>query len=297
MIPPNVDTEAGTTGDVLTLAANGMWVPGTPIATAIPTVDNASDLGDATHRWRRIYLGTSAIFQGAAFKVTLACTPAVADKTVTVPAETGTLDLLEIAQSFSGVKTFEASPLFTDNAVDLGDLTHRVRTLYAGTSIVIKGAAFKTTLTQTASADRAIAFPDAAGTVGLTNQLAPGAVRFGNSTTAAATSYLAPGHLEAASDATERVWVAPSAGTMRALYAHTSAAHGVGGETCTLTVRKNGADQAITVAFAAADTDVSDAAHTFAFAAGDRISVKNVTSGGGAVLLNVAVGLSYTLGA
>jgi len=129
-----------------------------------------------------------------------------------------------------------------------------------------------------------------------TSQLGPCAPRFGNSTTAPAT-ILCPGHLEAVSDATRRVWIAPFAGTCRAMYAHTSAAHGVGAETVSLTVALAGAPTTMVTAFTSALTDVSDTAHTFTFAAGQAISIDVANAGGvAAVLLNVSVTLACTLG-
>ncbi|CAB4188151.1 hypothetical protein UFOVP1165_44 [uncultured Caudovirales phage] len=54
-----------------------------------------------------------------------------------------------------------------DNAVDLGTTALRWRSLYAGTSVVFQGATFATTVTAAPTANRAIALPDAAGTLAL----------------------------------------------------------------------------------------------------------------------------------
>jgi hypothetical protein len=70
----------------------------------------------------------------------------------------------------------------------------------------------------------------------------------------------------------------------------------VGGQTVKLTVQKNGADQTPLLTFSNVDTDLSDVADSFAFAAGDRLSIKCVASGGGAVLANVSASLNCTVG-
>jgi hypothetical protein len=55
-------------------------------------------------------------FEGATkddYETTLAITDPTADRTVTIPNATGTVSLIESAETFSGVKTFSADPLVT----------------------------------------------------------------------------------------------------------------------------------------------------------------------------------------
>jgi len=132
-----------------------------------------------------------------------------------------------------------------------------------------------------------------------------GAMRFGNSDTlggAPATSYLCPEHLEAISAAVpERVWVAPCPGVMRSLRASVSAAFVQPGETATLLVRKAtgggaAAPTAMTGVFASGGATASDTVNTFAFLAGDRISISCTATHANAKLANVSVTLGYTAG-
>lgn len=124
---------------------------------------------------------------------------------------------------------------------------------------------------------------------------APGVITFGNiaTPTSAGTTYLdVAGNNARTSTANEPTMVMPFAGTMTLAYA--VARTGSTGGNLTLTVRKGGVDQTMVITMAAAATTGSDLAHTFAFVAGDTISVKCVagvgTSGGAADLV---VSLKY----
>lgn len=55
----------------------------------------------------------------------------------------------------------------TDNAIDVGSTAARWRSAYLGTSLVFKGASFSTTVTAAPTANRAVAMPDADGTLAL----------------------------------------------------------------------------------------------------------------------------------
>ena len=129
--------------------------------------------------------------------------------------------------------------------------------------------------------------------------VAPTPFSFSNTTTLEnGTSYLGPWHLEAASDATERFILVPFACKVHALYAWASTKHNQTGETVVLTVRKNGSDQTMLVSFGKDDTAKSDTTvgHAVTLTAGDRLSVKCVSSAASAVLANCKVGLAVTLG-
>jgi hypothetical protein len=73
-------------------------------------------------------------------------------------------------------------------------------------------------------------------------------------------------------DGMERSWPVPFAGTVQKLHVHLDAARGMG-ESVTVTVRKNDADQDLEVVLNDADQDGSDTANSFSCVAGDRTSV------------------------
>jgi hypothetical protein len=78
---------------------------------------------------------------------------------------------------------------------------------------------------------------------------------------------------------TDQYLICPVAGTVRNLYVQTDGPPG-GAETFTYTVRKNGADQTVTCVVSAAAITGNDTTHSFVVAAGDKLTVKLVTSGG-----------------
>lgn len=92
----------------------------------------------------------------------------------------------------------------------------------------------------------------------------------------AATKYLvAPG---AAATSTEyQLALFGRAGTARNLYCKLGTAPG-GSDTVTVTVRKNGSDQAVTCVISAAATTCNDTSHTFGVVAADRMSIKAVST-------------------
>lgn len=68
---------------------------GTTGGTALRgAVDNTSDLGSTSLRWRNLYAGTSIIFQGASFATTVTAAP-TANRAIVVPDKAGTLALTE----------------------------------------------------------------------------------------------------------------------------------------------------------------------------------------------------------
>lgn len=94
----------------------------------------------------------------------------------------------------------------------------------------------------------------------------------------AATVYL--GGIGVAASSTEYpLHIVRRAGTVRNLYCFLGTAPG-GADTVDFTVRKNGADQTTTCQIAAAATACNDPSNTFTVVAGDRLSVKAVSSAG-----------------
>lgn len=59
-------------------------------------VDNTSDLGSTSLRWRNLYAGTSVIFQGASFATTVTAAP-TANRAIVVPNLSGTLAVTSTA--------------------------------------------------------------------------------------------------------------------------------------------------------------------------------------------------------
>lgn len=90
----------------------------------------------------------------------------------------------------------------------------------------------------------------------------------------------------------EDAWVAAAAGTVSAFYTYSNNAPG-GGESYTVALHKNGAATAVTVTYGAADTSKNDTSNSFTVAAGDRVAVKTVLSGG-ASSTKFSWGLKFT---
>lgn len=103
-------------------------------------------------------------------------------------------------------------------------------------------------------------------------------LQFGNSATpnGSGTTYLRPSYRDSASDSTEVKIQVPADGVLRNLYAQARVAPS--GGSLVYTVRKNGADTALTCTMAAAATQANDATHEVTVAAGDVISIKCVST-------------------
>lgn len=119
-----------------------------------------------------------------------------------------------------------------------------------------------------------------------------GIFQFGNSSTpnGAGTTYLRPSYLHAVTDGTEISLRAPAAGVIKALYVQAASAPSGGG--LTFTVRVNGVDTSISCVMAAAATQAADSSHSYAVSAGDKISIKVVstaTTGAGVTLATLAL--------
>jgi len=92
----------------------------------------------------------------------------------------------------------------------------------------------------------------------------------------ALTSYNGPGQqVENANE--EAFFVVPTAGTLTKLYTVVGTAPG-GADTLTYTIRKGGADQTITCVISASEVAANDTAHSVDVVAGDKISLKLVSS-------------------
>jgi len=87
------DTDLAT-GINAALAKNGENAfTGTTGGSALRgAVDNTSDLGSTSLRWRNLYAGTSVIFQGATYATTVTSTP-TANRAIVMPDASGTLAL------------------------------------------------------------------------------------------------------------------------------------------------------------------------------------------------------------
>lgn len=110
--------------------------------------------------------------------------------------------------------------------------------------------------------------------------VAPTPINFGASAAAAATTvaFLRPGYVGAAADTTEVFMVMPIACKLSNLYVF-GTGNSTGGTT-TVTVRKNGVDQALTCTVSSGAATANDTTHSVTFAAGDRLSIKIVSNSG-----------------
>jgi hypothetical protein len=94
-----------------------------------------------------------------------------------------------------------------------------------------------------------------------------------------ATLYLVGPGVVASGTTEAYLLIAPRAGTARNLYCDLGTAPG-GADTVVFTARLNAADQATTCTISAANTTCNDTSHTFAVVAGNRLSIKAVSSAG-----------------
>lgn len=106
-----------------------------------------------------------------------------------------------------------------------------------------------------------------------------------------ATVYPLPGTGTAAEAAAELKIPIARSGIVRNLYVKMATAP-AGAVVDTITIRKGGADQALTCTVTAAATTGNDTTNSFAVVAGDELSVKYV-SGGGSTAANVIVSFEY----
>lgn len=89
-----------------------------PTATFSPATTRVYDLGTAALQWRTAYLSTSIIAQSATATAatTVAFTDATTPRTITIPDATGTVDLINAAQTISAAKTHTASIWLAEGA-------------------------------------------------------------------------------------------------------------------------------------------------------------------------------------
>lgn len=239
------------------------------------------------------------------------------------------------SETVTGAKTYSAAQTFND-AVTLGDAAADVIGIKGVPRIYNTTGTYYVSLTHTATANRAVTMPDAAGAVvidsatqTLTNKSIDAAQLTGNvavariasalttpgpigGTTADAGSFtnltatgpvtltagtlvyatvtggasgallLATGYLTAPGSAwsttTEVVLLlVPRAGTARTLRCFLGTAPG-GSDTVVVTARKNAGDQITTCTITGTATTCSDTGNTFAVTAGDRVSIRGVSS-------------------
>ncbi len=248
------------------------------------TTDNTYGLGDATHRWVQMgliearsgtstFLVTSAVADGATAKAAiinatggLVTTGArVAEFQVGGSAVAG----VHLDGSYIGPKAGTSAAALHAFPTGTGDLvsTDAVQTLSGPktlTSPVINTPTWSANVLVLDHIHGAIA-----GALG------------------AATVYL--GGIGVAASSTEYpLSIVRRAGTVRNLYCFLATAPG-GADTADFTVRKNGADQTVTCQIAAAATACNDTSNTFTVVAGDRISIKAVSTAGTAATASCTV--------
>ena len=105
----------------------------------------------------------------------------------------------------------------------------------------------------------------------------------------AATGYLVGPGVAWTTSTEHALYVATRAATVRSLYCNLGTAPG-GTDTVGVTVRKNGSDQTTTVNYTGTDSgDKHDTVHTFSVAAGDRVTIKGVSTAGTAADLTCSL--------
>ena len=114
ILSPSINA-AGIAATAVGNSTGGVNLAGTVTSAGNLNANGNTTLGDVTTDRLTVnaqLLGANAlVFQGAtdnAFTTTFSLTDPTANRTITIPDLTGTLDLLETAQSFSGLKTFGA---------------------------------------------------------------------------------------------------------------------------------------------------------------------------------------------
>lgn len=204
--------------------------------------------------------GTSAIAWGADWRVEMNVTAKnFEDASATVSGLVTTSD-----QTFSGNKTF-------DDGITVGkasDTDGVIRYYDSNSANVLQLYMVTGGITGTRQQE----FQDATGTIALTSQLKH--IFTGNAiaVSSGATVYASLGGSATSSSETGYQMVAPCAGTLTTLYARRNSASG---GSCTVTVRLNGADTALSLSIATQNTNYSDT-DSIAVAAGDLLSVSAV---------------------
>lgn len=103
-------------------------------------VDNTSDLGSTSLRWRNLYAGTSVVFQGASFATTVTAAP-TANRAVVLPDKAGTLGLTAqyLVTAFSA-NTGTTTVPFLPSGLD-ADLWSEITVIFEGVSLTTVGGA------------------------------------------------------------------------------------------------------------------------------------------------------------
>lgn len=96
-----------------------------PTANFSPTTTRTYDLGTTSLRWRTAYIGTGLNIQSgtAAAATTFAFTDATSARTITFPDATGTVSLLGVDETISGIKTFTGACTFTHTGAGTAPIT------------------------------------------------------------------------------------------------------------------------------------------------------------------------------
>lgn len=250
-------------------------ITGTKTITADwSTSDNAYDLGDSTHRWQQ--LGVLELLSGTS---TLKHTANVADGSSAVAHifdNTGTLSnaAAEIASFKNG--GVEKAAVRRDGALlapSIGTSFAAQHALPTGTGDVVDTAATQTLAAKTLTSP-VLNTPSFSANVVVYDTI-HGATK---GALGAATDYLA-GIGVTAVTSEYPLHIVRRAGTVRTLYCYLGTAAG-GSDGVIFTVRKNGSDQATACTISAAGQTCNNTADTFTVVAGDRISIKAVSSAG-----------------
>lgn len=69
------------------------------------TANNSRDLGEATQKWRRLYLGTALVLQGTDYAATVGFTAPTAARTITFPDASGTVALSGADGAFTAAQS------------------------------------------------------------------------------------------------------------------------------------------------------------------------------------------------
>jgi hypothetical protein len=258
--------------NICTLSGNQAITGAKTVQADWSVTDNSYDLGDATHRWQQ--LGVIEVLSGTS---SMKHTANVADGASAVGHildNTGALtNATSRIASFKNAGVEKAAVRY-DGAL----LTPSVGTSYSAQHVLPTGTGdlVSTDATQTLT-NKTLTSPTINSATFGANTLVldriHGAIA---GALGAATVYL--GGIGVAAGSTEYpLSIVRRAGTVRTLYCYLATAPG-GSDTAVFTVRKNASDQALTCTISASAQTCNDTSNTFTVVAGDRLSVKAVSS-------------------
>lgn len=271
----NVGNQAIPGASNICTLSGSQTITGAKVINAnLSTTDNTYHYGDATHRLA--YMGLVEARSGSSsFTVTSAVADGATAKAAIINASAGlstagakVVDFQVSGSSVGGVH-YDGSYI----GPKAGTSATALHAFPTGTGDLVSADATQT-LTNKTLTSPTINSP-AFGANSVILDTIHGAIAGG---LGAATVYL--GGIGVAASSTEYpLRIVRRAGTVRNLYCYLSTAPG-GSDTVDFTVRKNGSDQSATCQIAAAATTCNDTSHTFSVVAGDRISIKAVSSAG-----------------